>query len=80
LLCCACRYLLRDFQRVVNLDTGIPNRAFELCMAKQQVDGAQITRGDSQPIADGVQISPFAALQQRFSVAMAGWRMRKVEI
>lgn len=34
--------LLRDFQRVIDLDAKIPDGAFELGMAKQQLNGPQV--------------------------------------
>jgi hypothetical protein len=36
--------LLGDRQSVVDLDPKIANRAFYLCMAKQELNGTQITR------------------------------------
>ena len=36
--------LLRDFQCVIDFNAQIPNRALELCMAKQQLDSPEILR------------------------------------
>ena len=35
--------LSRDFERIIDLDTQIPNCAFELCMAEEQLDRAKIS-------------------------------------
>lgn len=36
--------LLRHFERVVNLDTQVPDSAFELAVSEQELNGAQILR------------------------------------
>jgi hypothetical protein len=36
--------LLRHFQRIVDFDAKIPNRAFEFCVTQKQLNGPEVLR------------------------------------